>query len=86
METASGRRGKYLCTSGLFYEPRVRRYYGELNEVSFLATRLCDDYGLDANVIEAMVLWLSRCDRAGILTDESSGLPLSKRGSLEFQC
>lgn len=84
METASGRRGKYLCGSGIFYEPRVRCYYGELNEVSFLATRLCDDYGLDANVIEAMIVWLSRCYRAGILTDQNSGLPLSKCGSLEF--
>jgi len=84
METAGGRRGKYLCDSGIFYEPLVRHYYGELNEVSFLATRLCDDYGLDANAIEAMIAWLSRCYRAGILTDQNSGLPLSKCGSLEF--
>jgi len=84
IETASGKRGKYLCDSGWFYEPLVRCYYGELNEVSFLATRLCDDYGLDTSAIEAMILWLSRCYKAGILTDQNSGLPLSKCGSLEF--
>lgn len=84
IKTASGKRGKYLCSSGIFYEPLVRRYYGELNEVSFLATRLCDDYGLDTSAIEAMILWLSRCYEAGILTDQNSGLPLSKCGSLEF--
>jgi aldehyde:ferredoxin oxidoreductase len=84
IETTSGKRGKYLCDSGIFYEPLVRRYYGELNEVSFLATRLCDDYGLDTSAIEAMIVWLSRCYEAGILTDQNSGLPLSKCGSLEF--
>jgi aldehyde:ferredoxin oxidoreductase len=84
LEMANGKRGKYLCGSGLFYEPLASRYYGELNEIPFLATRLCDDYGLDANVIEAMIVWLSRCHIAGILSDQETGLPLSQRGSLEF--
>ncbi|MCK4723252.1 MAG: hypothetical protein KAT75_08105, partial [Dehalococcoidia bacterium] len=83
-ETAGGRHGKYLCTSGFFYEDLAHRYYGRLNEVPFLANRLCDDYGLDANVIYTMLAWLARCHSAGILSDQESGLPLSKLGSLEF--
>ena len=84
LEMNDGRRGKHACGSGIFYEPHVRTYYGDLNEVPFLANRLCDDYGLDANVIEAIIVWLSRCYRAGILTDKKSDVPLSKIGSLEF--
>ncbi|MFC1899436.1 aldehyde ferredoxin oxidoreductase N-terminal domain-containing protein [Chloroflexota bacterium] len=84
MKTASGKRGKNLCGAGIFYESMVRDYYGTSNEVTFLATRLCDDYGVDTNAIEAMVLWLSRCYKTGVLTDEQSGLLLSKIGSLEF--
>jgi aldehyde:ferredoxin oxidoreductase len=84
LETAGGRRGKYLCTSGFFYESPAYGYYHGLNEVPFLATRLCDGYGLDANVIEAMIAWLARCYRDGILSDEDGGIPLSRIGSLEF--
>lgn len=84
LEAADGQQGKALCGSGFFYEPQARRYYQKSNDVSFLANRLCDDYGLDANIITTMIVWLSRCYRAGILSDQSSGLPLSKLGSLEF--
>lgn len=84
LETADGRRGKYLCTSGFFYEPPAQDYYRKRNEVPFLATRLCDDYGLDAVAIEAMIAWLTRCYRNGIISEQSSGLPLSRLGSLEF--
>jgi len=84
METRSGDKGKYMCQSGIFYQYRARRYYGEWNEVPFYANRLCDQYGLDTRVTEAMLAWLTRCHKAGILTDENTGLPLSKFGSLEF--
>jgi aldehyde:ferredoxin oxidoreductase len=52
--------------------------------VPFYATKLCDDYGLDTWAIEPMTLWLNRCYKAGILTDEGTGIPISKLGSLEF--
>lgn len=83
-ENAGGQKGKALCGSGFFYEPRARDYYKNSNEVFFLANRLCDDCGLDANVVESMIVLLARCYRAGILSDQNSGLPLSKIGSLEF--
>jgi len=73
-----------MCQSGIFYQERARRYYNEFNEVPFHANRLCDDYGLDTNVIETTIMWLSRCHRAGVLNDDTTGIPLSKLGSLEF--
>ncbi|MFW6126087.1 MAG: aldehyde ferredoxin oxidoreductase N-terminal domain-containing protein [Chloroflexota bacterium] len=84
MEASDGTTGKYMCQSGIFYQYRAQRYYGEWNEVPFFANRLCDDYGIDTRVTEAMLAWLSRCQKAGILTDENTGLPLSRFGSLEF--
>ena len=50
----------------------------------FIANRLCDDLGLDTNVVLTIIDWLSHCHKAGILSDQKSGLPLSKLGSLEF--
>lgn len=84
MVADSGEKGKYMCQSGIFYQYRAQRYYGEWNEVPFYANRLCDEYGLDTRVTEAMLAWLTRCHKAGILTDENTGVPLSKFGSLEF--
>ena len=84
LRSSDSRQGKYLCTSGFFYEDWAKKYYGELNEVPFLATRLCDAYGLDANVIYTMLSWLSKCYKSGVLTEYETGLPLSKIGSIEF--
>jgi aldehyde:ferredoxin oxidoreductase len=52
--------------------------------VAFAATKLCDSYGLDAVAIDLMISWLHLCHQAGILTDESTGIPISKLGSAEF--
>jgi len=52
--------------------------------VAFGATKLCDSYGLDAVAIDLMISWLHLCHQAGILTDESTGIPISKLGSAEF--
>lgn len=83
-QATDGSNGKFMCQASIFYQERARRYYGEVNEVSYRATRLCDDYGLDTNAIETMIMWLSRCSRAGILNDDNTGIPLSTMGSLEF--
>jgi aldehyde:ferredoxin oxidoreductase len=83
-EALSGEKGKSMCQSSLFYQIRAQRYYGEINEVPFEATKLCDDYGVDTHAIETMIMWLSRCYKAKILTDEQTGIPLSKIGSYEF--
>ena len=80
----SGVKGKFMCQSSIFYQVRAQRYYGELNEVPFEATKLCDDYGVDTHAIETMIMWLSRCYQAKLLTDEQIGIPLSRLGSKEF--
>jgi aldehyde:ferredoxin oxidoreductase len=84
LETVNGEQGKYMCQSGIFYQYRAQRYYGEWNEVPFYADRLCDNYGIDTRVMETMLAWLIRCYRAGILTEANTALPFSKFGSLEF--
>jgi len=83
-EASDGKRGKFMCQSGLFYQELARHYYNEWNEVPFYANKLCDEYGLDTNAIQPMITWLLRCREAGILTDENTDIPLSKMGSLEF--
>ncbi len=81
---SEGRRGKFTCGSSYFYMVRARSYYGGFNDVPFRATKLMDDYGLDFYGLEATIMWLARCHKAGILTEGQTGLPLSKIGSLEF--
>jgi len=81
---ANGEEGKFMCGSATFYVLRARRFYGEWNDVPFLANRTCNEYGVDTHQMDAMMQWLSKCHKAGILTDENTGIPLSKQGSLEF--
>ncbi|MBT3311890.1 MAG: hypothetical protein HN737_00770 [Desulfobacterales bacterium] len=82
--TEKGESGKYMCQSAAFYETRAQRYHGKITDVSYYAAKLCDDLGIDTKAIETMNMWLSRCYKENILTDENTGIPLSKIGSLEF--
>ena len=83
-EAKDGDRGKFMCQPATFYRPMAEGYYGPGLDVPFHAVRLCDDYGLDTMAVSMIVLWLFRCLKAGILSDESTGIPMSKMGSLEF--
>jgi aldehyde:ferredoxin oxidoreductase len=85
-QDSKGREGKFICGQVGFYQVRAQRYYGDNNwkEVPFHAAMLANDYGVDVFALGVMMMWLSRCYRAGILTDESAGIPLSKMGSIEF--
>ena len=87
-EAADGQKGKFYCHSAYFYQPWAQRYYGDWNEnpndVPFYATKLCDNYGLEIKTVDLMISWLLGCYEAGILTDENTGIPISKLGSLEF--
>lgn len=91
---SSGKRGKVMCQSGVFYQSRPPQDFAqprgkvlaatEWDEVAFTANRLCDDYGLDTNSLEVMINWLTSCFQEGILSDKQTGLPLSEVGSLGF--
>jgi len=83
-QAKDGTKGKYTCGSAWFYQERALRYYGEWNEVPFFATKLCDGYGLDTESMHTLIMWLNRCNKAGILTDENTGIPFSQMGSYEF--
>ncbi|MEE8470498.1 MAG: aldehyde ferredoxin oxidoreductase N-terminal domain-containing protein [Dehalococcoidia bacterium] len=79
-----GEERKFMCQGALFYGTRAQRYYGEENDVPLRATEICDDYGVDTRSIETMIMWLSRCHKAGLVSDEETGIPFSRMGSWEF--
>jgi len=83
-EARDGQRGKFTCHSAMFYQPWAEEHYGDWNDVPFYADKLCDNYGVDAIAIGMMIGWLQECYKAGIVSEESTGLPLSRMGSLEF--
>jgi aldehyde:ferredoxin oxidoreductase len=85
-KAGNGTEGKFFCQSALLYQIRAQQYYGQGHEgdVPFVVTKLCDNYGIDTMAVHAIMSWLSRCYREGILTEEDTGLPLSKSGSLEY--
>jgi aldehyde:ferredoxin oxidoreductase len=86
-EAEDGKKGKFMCQAAIFYQifqPPAGRPRGAGNELPFHATKLCDDYGLDTMALTLTIAWLYGCYAAGILTDENTGIPISKLGSLEF--
>ncbi|HEY87306.1 MAG TPA: hypothetical protein G4O06_04690 [Dehalococcoidia bacterium] len=82
-EAENGERGKYLCVAAVFYADPTKKM-GEWNDDHFHASKICNDYGLDVLTMGSIIGWLGSCYRAGILTDENTGIPISKIMSLEF--
>ncbi len=80
----SGEKGKFFCQAADTYRKLAMDYYGGWTDVIFQASRLCDRYGLDTNVLQPMIVWLFKCHEEGILSEAETGLPLSKIGSYEF--
>ncbi len=83
-KSEKGEKGKFMCGSSFFYMVRASRYYKEPTDIPFEANKLCDNYGLDAHVVDTLLMWILRCYKAGILTEAETGLPFSKTGSIEF--
>ncbi len=76
---------KALCQSSGLYRGMATKYYeGKEAAVHLHATRLCDGYGLDTAVMSSILNWLIKCHAEGILSDENTGIPISKAGSREF--
>ncbi|MFC1840309.1 aldehyde ferredoxin oxidoreductase N-terminal domain-containing protein [Thermodesulfobacteriota bacterium] len=82
----SGRKYKHFCQASAVYIEHAIKHNGLEKglEINRSANRLCDQYGLDTAVLMPLFDWLSSCYNAGILTEEETGLPLSKIGSIEF--
>jgi len=72
------------CASAFFYVPWDQLYHGKATENPFLATSLCNRFGLCTAEITNIIHWLHECFKRGILSEEETNLPLSKIGSLEF--
>jgi len=72
------------CASAYFYTPWDQMYHGQGTDSSFLATSLCDRFGVDTGEMANIINWLYKCYKKEILTEGETGLPLSKIGSLEF--
>lgn len=79
-----GRDYKALCQATNMYIPWVMRYKYPKADSQLLATRLCDGYGLDTIVMEAVIRFLEACYQEGVLDEKRTGLPLSKIGTPEF--
>ncbi len=79
-----GRRFKFFCQATHVYGGPAHSYGGNGTDISLLAVRLCDRYGLDTTVMQPLIDWLTACYREGVLREEDTGLPLSKIGSAEF--
>jgi aldehyde:ferredoxin oxidoreductase len=82
-QAEGGRRFKFFCQASAVYRGPAAMHGGGA-DVDKLATRLCDEYGLDTAVLEPMIAWLGRCHQAGLLDDKTTGLPLSRFGGAEF--
>lgn len=82
----SGKTGvRKNCGSAYFYLPWDQMYNkGKATEIPFLATQLCNRFGLCTAETAHLIDWLHKCFKAGILGEDETGLPLSKIGSLEF--
>jgi aldehyde:ferredoxin oxidoreductase len=80
----NGKSGKFMCQSRFFYMAHSWGYYGEENDVPFYANRLCDELGIDTWEVQGVIEWLLRCHAEGMITDNESGLDLTKVGSFEF--
>jgi aldehyde:ferredoxin oxidoreductase len=73
------------CQSAYFYMGWDQMYNkGNATEIPFLATQLCNRFGLCTKEMANVIDWLYKCFKAGILSEDETGLPLAKIGSLEF--
>jgi len=72
------------CASSYFYTLWDQMYHGKSTENPFLATSLCNRYGLCTGEVTNLIHWLHESFHKGVLDEKETGLPLSKIGSLEF--
>ncbi len=73
------------CGSAYYYLSWNQMYSkGAATDVPFLATQLVNRYGLCTRATGTIIDWLYKCFKGGILSEDETGLPLSKIGSLEF--
>ena len=72
------------CQSMQYYLPWKFSQKDEPVETFFDAPTLANDYTLESWELESMIDWLYDCYKSGALTEEETGLPLSRIGTREF--
>jgi aldehyde:ferredoxin oxidoreductase len=85
-EHTSGRTEiKKTCAAAFLYYVWDQKYHdGDSSEYPFIATSLCDQLGLCTGETSSLLKWLNAAFQQGLLTEEETGLPLSRIGSPEF--
>ena len=76
--------GYRKCQSQGYYLPWKYSREDEPVETFFDAPTLANDYSIDTWELESMVDWLYACYQSGSLTEQETGLPLSRIGTREF--
>ena len=82
--TASGKNVVRKCQSMFVYFPWVLGRPGESMETAVDATGICNDLSICTMEMANVVQWLDACYKSGYLTDEQTGLEISKLGTREF--
>jgi aldehyde:ferredoxin oxidoreductase len=82
--TASGKNVVRKCQSMFVYFPWVLGRPGESMETAVDATGICNDLSICTMEMANVVQWLDTCYKSGYLTDEQTGLEISKLGTREF--
>jgi aldehyde:ferredoxin oxidoreductase len=76
--------GDRRCQAMEYYLPWRYDRDDEPVETFFDAPTLANDFGICTFELQSMIDWFFSCHKAGVLTEEQTGLPLSKIGTREF--
>jgi aldehyde:ferredoxin oxidoreductase len=68
----------------MYYLWDMKHHNGESTADPFIATSLCDKYGLCTQEAGNLLYLLDRCAKNGVLDDAAAGIALSQIGSLPF--
>jgi aldehyde:ferredoxin oxidoreductase len=82
--TTNGREGYRKCQSMEVYMPWRFSRKDEPLDTFFNAPTLCNEYSICTFEVRNIVEWLYACYQSGSLTEEETGLPLSKIGTRDF--
>lgn len=76
--------GYRKCQSMEYYMPWQFSREDEPLETFFKAPTLANDYSIDTWELRSIIEWLYACYQSGALTEQETGLPLSRIGTGEF--
>ena len=74
----------FCAQSYMYLESMVHQPEKGYSKVTWQAAKLGDRYGINAYELMAIVPWLADCYREKLITEDSTGLPLSEIGSWNF--